>query len=125
MKGLSTSVAASVAIGAVSTAGDFIWATRIAEHRAVYGLIHGTLLFLSIGVVLGTLAGRAAGGALAGAAIGCLAAGSFYLLAPLAGFSAMFVAWCGAWVALAVLYGYLTRQRADQVGVRDVGTSTR
>ena len=72
-------------------------------HRPVYGLTHGTLLFLGIGLVFGVAAGRAASGAIAGAVLGFAAAGSFYVLAPLMGFAAMFVAWIGVWVALGVL----------------------
>ena len=46
-------IGGAAAIAAVSTLGDFIWATWIPEHLPLYGLIHGTLLFLSIGLYLG------------------------------------------------------------------------
>lgn len=108
MTGVAASIGGSLAIAAASTLGDFIWATWIPRHMAVYGLTHGTLLFLAIGLFLGTVAGRPAADGPGGAVIGALAAGTFYLLAPLAGFSTMFVAWIGAWVALAALYGGLS-----------------
>ncbi len=96
-------VVGSVGIAAVSTLGDFIWAAGNLRHRPEYGLTHGTLLFLAIGLFLGMLAGRPAAGAMWGAALGVLAAGSFYVLAPMVGYSAMFVVWIAIWLALAVL----------------------
>ncbi|OFW14103.1 MAG: hypothetical protein A3F70_01200 [Acidobacteria bacterium RIFCSPLOWO2_12_FULL_67_14] len=107
MKGLAQAIAASVAIAAVSTLADFIWAIWIPEHRAVYGLVHGALLFCAVGLVLGMLAGRPAPGALGGLVIGGAAAALFYAASPLAGYSAMFLAWCGVWMALAGWYARL------------------
>ena len=118
MTGVVATVAGSVGIAAVSTLGDYIWATWIPRHQPVYGLTHGTLLFLAIGLLLGVLARRPSAGALAGAAIGGLAAATFYVLAPLAGYSSMFLVWIGVWVALAVLNGRLHRR---QINRRDVG----
>ena len=92
-----------MAIAAVSTAGDFIWAMWIPQHRPVYGLIHGMALFLAIGLVLGIHADRMGIGAAGGALTGLLAAASFYVLAPIAGFSVMFAVWFGVWIALGVL----------------------
>ena len=100
MPGVRASIGGAVTIAAASTLGDFIWATWIPRHLPLYGLIHGTLLFLSVGLFLGALHNRSAVGALSGAAIGGLAAGSFYLLAPVAGYSVMFLVWIGVWVAL-------------------------
>src|SRR5688572_12154974 len=110
MTGVSATLSGAIAIAALSTLGDFVWAAGNLRHRPEYGLTHGTLLFLGIGLFLGVLAGRAAAGASWGATLGFLAAGSFYLLAPLAGYSAMFVVWIAMWVALAVLYARLSRR---------------
>ena len=103
LTGVRATLAGAAAIAAVSTVGDFIWATWIPRHRAPYGLTHGTLLFLCVGLFLGALANRRAAGALGGALIGFAAAGSFYLLAPVAGRWTMFVAWFGVWIALGLL----------------------
>ena len=111
MRGIATALVASVSIAAVSTLGDFVWATWIPRHVAVYGLIHGALLFLAIGLFLGAFAGRMTAGAIAGACIGSGAAGSFYLLAPLVGYSAMFAIWIGVWMALGLLYARLSGVR--------------
>ena len=96
-------------IAAVSTLGDFVWAGLHLEHRKAYGLAHGGLLFLCIGAYLGAIEGRTGKGALSGALIGVAAAGMFYLLAPFAGYSIMFVVWVFIWLALAVLAGRSVR----------------
>ena len=105
--GISTVIQGSLAIAALSTLGDFIWATWIPRHRPAYGMTHGTLLFLAIGFVLGVVAHRRAAGAIAGALIGAAGAAGFYLLAPLAGYAAMFLVWIAIWVALGVLAVWL------------------
>jgi hypothetical protein len=113
MTWLTATLTGALAIAAVSTVGDFVWATWITRHRAIFGLTHGALLFLAIGFFLGVLARRPGAGALLGALIGLAAAGSFYLLSPLAGYSVMFLAWVGAWIALGVLHAYLQRSSAS------------
>jgi hypothetical protein len=109
---MTTTLIASVAIAAVSTLGDFIWATWIPRHMVAYGLAHGLLLFCAVGLVLGRLAGRAGAGAVAGAAIGVAAAGVFYLVSPLLGAATMFLAWAAAWMALGGMYARLSRSQA-------------
>jgi hypothetical protein len=104
---LATATLGALAIATVSTVGDFIWAAGALRHRAVYGLTHGALLFLCVGAFLGWASGRPAAGALRGAAIGLAAAGTFYVIAPLVGYSAMFVAWFGLWIALAAVHAGL------------------
>jgi hypothetical protein len=94
-------VAGALLIAAVSTLGDFVWAGLHLRHRVLYGLAHGTLLFLCIGAYFGALNTKIRAGALYGASIGLAAAGTFYLLAPIAGYSAMFVVWAFIWFALA------------------------
>ena len=113
MTGIAASIGGALVMAAVSTFGDFVWATWIARHRMILGLTHGTLLFLCMGLYLGALARRPAAGAVAGALIGLLAAGSFYLLAPLAGYSVMFFAWIALWVAFGVLHRWLQRERSS------------
>lgn len=108
--GLRATIASTIAIAAVSTLGDFIWATWIPRHLPVYGLTHGSLLFLCIGLALGYWAGRTLAGAIAGAATGFLVTASFYVLAPVVGFGAMFAVWFGMWIVLALLNGWLIGQ---------------
>ena len=111
MTGVVATVAGSVAIAALSTLGDFIWAAGNLRHRPEYGLTHGTLLFLAIGLFLGVLSRQPAMGAMLGAALGFVAAGAFYLLAPVVGYSAMFIVWIALWLALALLYARLNESK--------------
>jgi hypothetical protein len=112
LSGVAASVFGALSIAVVSTLGDFIWATWIPRHRPIYGLTHGVLLFCFIGLYLGVVAGKPARGAIAGALIGGLAAGSFYVFAPLAGFPVMLIVWFAAWVGLGGLNEYLNRRPA-------------
>ena len=111
--GLADALAGSLLLAALSTGGDFVWATWITSSRAVFGFIHGALLFLAVGLFLGGVAGRPVPGAMAGACIGALAAGLYYVLSPVLGFSAMVVVWMLVWIALAAIYGRLNAQRLD------------
>lgn len=106
--GVRASIGGAASIAAVSTLGDFLWANWIPGHRPLYGIIHGTILFLCVGCYLGTLTNRRGFGALAGGLIGGLAAGSFYLIAPAVGRSTMFFLWFATWIALGVLNERLT-----------------
>lgn len=113
---LREAIGGALAIAAVSTLGDYVWATWIPSHRAVVGLAHGVLLFLCVGAYLGAVAGQTAQGAIAGPIVGLLAAASYYALAPVLGRSAMFVAWIAVWVALGLVNARLRRQPG---GVRE------
>ena len=79
-------------------------------------MTHGTLLFLVVGLYLGALARRPAYGAIAGALIGFIAAGSFYVLAPVTGDWIMFAVWIGAWELLTVLHVRLQSHAHDPAG---------
>jgi hypothetical protein len=111
--GIGAAIQCSLAVAALSTMGDFIWATWIPRHLPVYGLTHGTLLFLAIGFVLGVVAHRPAAGAMAGALIGAVGTAGFYLLAPQVGYAAMFLVWIAIWIALGVLGGWLRTGTLD------------
>ena len=102
LSSLGWSLLGALWAAALSTLGDWIWARYIPRHRAVFGLAHGTLLFLGIGAFLGLARRRPLKGALLGAAVGLGAAGGFYALAPFLGYGAMFVLWMALWAALAV-----------------------
>jgi len=100
---MRSAIIGAVLIAAVSTLGDFVWAGLQLRHRVIYGLTHGAILFLCMGAYFGFLQKKTLVGALYGAAIGLAAAGSFYLLAPIAGYSVMFFIWAFVWIALAVV----------------------
>lgn len=90
-------------LGAVSTAGDFVWAAYRLRHRAVYGLVHGAIICLCVGLVIGWRAGRPLYGAAVGPIIGLAAAAFFYALAPWLGYYGMFPAWMFFWILFAFL----------------------
>ena len=121
--GVAEAVTGSLLIAALSTAADFIWATWITSAHPLFGFAHGALLFLAIGLFLGNAAGRPAAGAIAGGCIGALAAGFYYVLSPLLGFSAMLVAWIAVWIGLAAIYGRLQAPRTDAGGRHHVHVS--
>ena len=114
MVGIRPALTGALLIAAVSTCGDLIWAGFELRHRTVYGLAHGLLLFLCMGAYLGSLERNAVRGAVAGSLIGLIAAGSFYVLAPVAGYSVMFAVWAFVWLALAVLTGRILRRETPQ-----------
>jgi hypothetical protein len=99
----------TVTLGAIATFGDWVWATFLSEHIIAAGLVHGALLCLAMGAMVGRPARRTIAGAIGGAAIGLIAAGLFYLLAPMMGYGAMFPAWFALWVLMAVMYHVLAR----------------
>lgn len=97
------SLVGALLLAALSTLGDYVWARFVPAHRAVFGLAHGTLLLLALGLYLGLLRRRPVLGALGGAAVGLLAAASFYALARALGLGAMFVSWMLLWMGFAGL----------------------
>ena len=102
---------AAALLGALSTLGDFVWANWQLRHRMVYGLVHGAVICLGIGAVIGARQGRLAAGLAAGPVVGVLAAGTFYLLAPALRYSAMFPAWMLFWLCFGILQARLTGDR--------------
>jgi hypothetical protein len=111
MGGPNAALAGAIALAAVNTLGDYIWANYVPRHRMLFGLTHGTLLLLALGAYLGLVRRRPALGALGGAVVGLSAAALFYALVKFIGWSAMFVAWVALWIGFAVLdIGLLQRQ---------------
>jgi hypothetical protein len=103
MSGWLASLAGAFLLGALNTLGDFVWASLSLPHRTLFGLIHGAVLCLALGLYLGVRRRRPARGALGGALVGLASAGSFYLLAPRFGYRAMFVSWMALWIGFALL----------------------
>jgi hypothetical protein len=102
-RSILAAAAAAVYLGVVMTLGDITWARLNITHRVVYGVAHGAVMCLCIGIVLGVRAGRPVAGAIAGPLIGILAALSFYLLAPLLRWRALVPAWMFLWILFAFL----------------------
>ena len=94
---------ASLFLGVVMAAGDYLWAAMHIRHRVAYGLAHGAAMCLCLGIAIGVHTRRPVPAALAGPVIGVIAAGAFYLLAPWLRMTAMFPAWMLFWILFALL----------------------
>lgn len=101
---MKNAIVSTLVLAVVATLGDWIWASQLTNHVMAAGLIHGALLCLAMGAVVGLPTGRAAAGAIGGIAVGLASAGLFYALAPMLRYSAMFPAWFALWILLALLY---------------------
>jgi hypothetical protein len=112
MQALIPSIAGALLLGAANTLGDFVWAWLDLRHRTAFGIAHGSLLLLCLGLYLGVLVGRPLVGAIGGIVSGVLAAAVFYILAPILGITAMFAAWMALWIMVALLDGVLLRREA-------------
>jgi hypothetical protein len=105
-------IAASLVLGAVMTAGDWLWAAMNIRHTVTAGVAHGAAMCLCLGAALGAYEKRFAAGALAGPIVGVLAAALFYALAPSLRLMAMFPAWMFFWICFALLQARLRKERA-------------
>jgi hypothetical protein len=103
MRSIRAAVIAALFLGAVMALGDYAWAAMRLQHRVAYGVAHGAMMCLCLGLALGVHARRPAPAALAGLVIGVVAACAFYLLAPFLGMKAMFPAWMLFWILFALL----------------------
>jgi hypothetical protein len=110
-KALVHAALAALALGVLSTFGDFLWDALRLRHRVVTGVAHGAVICLAIGLAIGLCAGRPLPGLAVGPLVGVLAAGAFYLLAPALRWNAMFPAWMLFWICFAVLQAWLARDR--------------
>lgn len=106
---LTLAIGSAVFAAVIMTLGDFVWASQLLRHRMAYGLLHGAGLCLALGLALGVPAKRPLTGAIGGLVVGILAAASFYVLAPVMRYSAMFVSWVLLWILLALLDRMLHR----------------
>jgi hypothetical protein len=108
-RGVLLALLGAALLGGLNTLGDFLWARFVRSHRMLFGIAHGALLFLVLGIFLGYVRGRVLRGGLGGAGAGLAAALLFYVLAPLLGYAAMFPAWMALWIGLAWLDARLLR----------------
>jgi hypothetical protein len=117
-------LAASVALGAVMTIGDWIWAVLNVRHTITAGLLHGATMCLFLGAAIGLREQRLAAGIIAGPLIGILAAGAFYVLAPWLRLRAMFPAWMLFWMCFAYLHARFRNERGlGRATIRGLGAA--
>jgi hypothetical protein len=111
---MTTALAGALALGALSTLYDFIWAYFEVRHRTVNGLVHGMTLLSVAGLVLAWPARRYVAGLAGGAIAGLIAAASFYAFYMVFGYLGGILA---AWMLLWLLFGTLeTRLRGARPG---------
>jgi hypothetical protein len=120
---MAAALVASVFLGIVATAGDFVWEYWNIRHTAVYGAIHGAVFCLAIGAAIGVRARRILPAVVAGPLIGVLAAGVFYALAPTMRMQAMFPAWMLFWLCFALLQRQLHAEPAGPAIARGVAAA--
>jgi hypothetical protein len=104
-----------IVVAAVATAGDFIWFTFGVRDRMAFGVIHGAVLLMAVGGVLGFRAGRLAPGLLVGAASGVGGALAYYALGAIGRTTAMSIAWASVWLFLALFDGLALRRGPGRV----------
>ena len=108
--GILRALVAALILAALSTLGDFLWAHHAIKHRMFTGILHGALLCLCLGIVLG-YGGKTVQsillGALGGLVIGILSAGGYYFLRPIIRSDAMIVAWMELWILAALLHRWV------------------
>lgn len=101
---MTTAIVGAIALGALSTLYDFIWAYFEVRHRTVNGLVHGMSLLSVAGLVLAWPTRRYVAGVVGGAVAGFLAAASFYAFYTVFGYLGGILA---AWMLLWVMFGLL------------------
>lgn len=113
MQGWKDVVMGSLFLAVISTLGDWIWEMWL-RHEVYWGVLHGVILCLCIGMVLARSAGGGRAwkwGLIWEPVVGLAAAGVFYLTYSWLSWSAMFLAWMLLWLFTSLLYGYLLSQR--------------
>jgi rhodanese-related sulfurtransferase len=105
-------------VAGAATLGDFIWFTYGVEHNVLSGVVHGALLLMMVGGVLGWLAGRFVRGLPIGAIAGIGGAMSYYTIIALTGGrtygTAIPASWVILWLVLAALDGRWLRAPAQR-----------
>ena len=95
----------------VSTAGDYVWYEYSVRHRVTVGILHGAVLLMAVGGVVGVAARRVGAGLPIGAAAGVGGALAYYLIDTVTrGSVAMIAAWAVCWLLLAVGEGRLLQR---------------
>jgi hypothetical protein len=100
-----------VLVAFVSTAGDYVWYEFGVRHRVLVGILHGAVLLMAVGGVVGAAARRVLAGLPIGGAAGLGGAVADYLVDMVArGGIAMMAAWAICWLLLAVGEGRLLQR---------------
>ncbi len=103
-----TSLARPVFVALVATLGDYIWFEFGVRHTAINGVIHGAVLLLAVGMVLGQQRGEIIRGSIGGILAGVAGALAFYAVSNAMGYlGALVAAWVFMWIVLAAVSAWL------------------
>jgi hypothetical protein len=120
MPAVVAALGAALFLGAVMTAGDFVWEYFGVRHTVTAGTLHGAVMCLCIGGVVGARAGRLPLGIGVGPLVGVLAAAAYYAMAPTLGWGAMLPAWMFFWICFALFQRFLQPETIHAAVVRGV-----
>ena len=97
-------------VALTSTLGDYVWYEFGVRHRIVVGILHGAVLLMAVGGVVGLAARRVGAGLPIGAAAGIGGAIAYYLIDTGARGVALFAEWAICGLLLAVGEGRLLQR---------------
>ena len=101
-------LARSVFVALVATIGDYVWFEFGVRHTALNGVIHGAVLLLAVGLVLGQQKGELIRGCLGGILAGVVGALAFYAVSSAMGYlGALIAAWVFMWIVLAAVSAWV------------------
>ncbi len=113
--GVGAALVSALALGALSTLGDWIWAEFLRDGAVLPGVVHGLAIFVAMAIVLGRTAGRQGATRylmLRLPAAGAVLAGLFYPLAFAVGYlPALVISWVLMWL---VLVAFFERARGER-----------
>jgi hypothetical protein len=105
-----TFLARAVFVALVATLGDYIWFEFGVRHTALNGVIHGAVLLLAVGLVIGQQRGELIRGAVGGVLAGVAGALAFYAVSSALGYlGALVAAWVFMWIVLAAVSAWVRK----------------
>lgn len=103
-----TTLARAVFVALIATLGDYIWFEFGVRHTAVNGVIHGAVLLLAVGLVIGQQRGELIRGMVGGVLAGVAGALAFYAASSSLGYlGALIAAWVFMWIVLAAVSAWV------------------
>ena len=106
-----TYLARAVFVALIATLGDYIWFEFGVRHTALNGVIHGAVLLMAVGLVIGQPRGALIRGALGGILAGVAGALAFYAVSSSFGYlGALVAAWVFMWIVLAAVSAWVRKK---------------
>jgi hypothetical protein len=96
-------LAAALLLGGINTIADFVSTELKLGARPIYVLARVVLICYAVGGIVGARARQLMMGTVGGLMIGALVSAVYYLLAPVAGWTALALAWSFFWLGFSLL----------------------